>query len=279
MKASTYHRPKSIAAALDLMSCTQTKVVAGGTAINAGRIGHIENKQLVDISGLLDSRLITRTSQGWRIPMLTTWSDVLAARHLPQHMYGLKSAAERVGSPQIRNRGTVIGNLCEASAAADGTPNHLTLNTLVELQSSEETRTVTVVDFLKGEGRTTRRATELVTALIIPDPTHPTRSGFMRFALRKSFSQSLINAAAVLEFQPNSIVHSARIAIGGIGSQPFRLNKLEDSIRGLRIGTQIREQLMKFDFDLVKSDRKYPQMPREQNGVLKTLLTRLLTSL
>ena len=165
----SYLRPMELDEALAALAAQPRVVLAGGTDYYPARVGRPIDDDILDITGLTALRRITETDGAWRIPALVTWSDVIAAP-LPPLFDGLKLAAREVGGVQIQNAGTVCGNLCNASPAADGIPNLLALDARVELASVAGKRVLSVADFVTGNRRTVRRANELVTAIVVPKP-------------------------------------------------------------------------------------------------------------
>src|SRR4029077_11147134 len=121
---------------------------------------------VVDISGVSELRGISYSDTEIRIGGLTTWTDILRAP-LPRCFDALKAAAREVGSIQIQNRGTVAGNLCNASPAADGVPPLLALDAEVELASQSAVRRLPLSQFLVGNRKTLRRADEVLSAVIV----------------------------------------------------------------------------------------------------------------
>ena len=102
----------------------------------------------------------------------TTWSEIAAA-NLPPAFDALRQAAREVGSIQIQNRGTIAGNLCNASPAADGVPPLLALDAAVELASANGTRQLPLSEFITGYRRTARQPDEILSAVIVPPCCRP----------------------------------------------------------------------------------------------------------
>src|SRR5262249_61061674 len=122
---------------------------------------------LIDITSLNEIRGISIERDVIRIGGLTTWSEVIRAP-LPRCFDALKQAAREVGSVQIQNRGTVAGNLCNASPAADGVPPLLALDAQVELVSPAGKRQIPLGEFLTGNRKTLRVANEILTGILVP---------------------------------------------------------------------------------------------------------------
>ena len=126
-----YVRPEDLGQALRSLAARPALVVAGGTDVYPARVGRPPGEGLLDLSRLASLRGVEAGPEAWRIGALTTWSD-LARAGLPPALHALAQAAVEVGGPQVQNRGTVGGNLCNASPAADGVPVLLALDARVE---------------------------------------------------------------------------------------------------------------------------------------------------
>jgi CO/xanthine dehydrogenase FAD-binding subunit len=234
-----YLRPTQLNEALAALAAGPRLVLAGGTDVYPARVGRPLDDDVLDITALPELRRIEERPEGWRIPALATWTDLIEA-DLPPLFDGLKLAAREVGGVQIQNAGTVCGNLCNASPAADGVPNLLALDAEVELASSRGRRTVKAAEFVTGNRRTLRRPDELVLALNIPKPAHPARSTFLKLGARKYLVISIAMVAAVLEVAAGKI-HRARVAIGACSEVAQRLPLLERDLAGQPLDASLAE--------------------------------------
>lgn len=226
-----YLRPRSIEEAVSALAVRPWTVLAGGTDHYPARVGPRADEDIVDISALADLRGVRADDGGWRIGALTTWSEVARA-DLPPLFDGLKLAAREVGGAQIQNRGTVGGNLCNASPAADGVPPLLTLDATVELASVRGTRTLPLADFVLGNRRTARRADELMTAIVVPRPRHPARGDFLKLGARRYLVISIAMVAGTIECAADGTVAAARLAVGACSAAARRLPELERALAG-----------------------------------------------
>lgn len=209
-------------------------VVAGATDHYPARVGRAPVEDILDITAINPLRGIERTAGGgWRIGALTTWTDI-AEFDLPPMFDGLRAAALAVGGLQIQSRATIAGNLCNASPAADGTPNLLALDALVELSSMRGSRSVPVGEFVTGNRRTVRAPDELVTAIDIPAPLPDTnaRSSFVKLGSRAYLVISIAMVAAVVEVDGDGRIARARVAIGACSEVAQRLTALEQELVG-----------------------------------------------
>jgi CO/xanthine dehydrogenase FAD-binding subunit len=235
----SYLRPVELDEALAALAARPRVVLAGGTDYYPARVGRPVDDDVLDITGLSSLQAIAQRDGSWRIPALATWSDVIAA-DLPPLFDGLKLAARAVGGVQIQNAGTVCGNLCNASPAADGIPNLLALDTRVELASAAGRRVLPVAEFVTGNRRTARRPDELVTALLVPAPKQPARSTFLKLGARKYLVISIVMVGAVVETDGDKIA-AARIAVGSCSAVAKRLPDLEQRLVGHKLSPALAD--------------------------------------
>jgi CO/xanthine dehydrogenase FAD-binding subunit len=226
-----YLRPTSLPDALTALAARPCTLLAGGTDHFPARVLHVPDETILDITALPGLRGIEAHPDGWRIPALATWTDLIEA-DLPPVFEGLRVAARQVGGVQVQNAGTICGNLCNASPAADGIPNLLALDAVVELASTAGARTLPIADFVLGNRRTARRPDELVTGLRIPHPPSQARSVFLKLGARKYLVISIVMVAAVAEYAPDGRIASARVAVGACAPVARRLPELEAAIVG-----------------------------------------------
>ena len=168
-----YLRPERLEDALDALGSRGLTVLAGGTDFYPARVGKPLDEDVLDITALAELQGIRDQGDRWTLGAGVTWS-ALGAAPLPPCFDGLKAAARELGGLQVQNAGTVVGNLCNASPAADGLPNLLALDARVELAGTRGRRSLAVEDFVTGNRQTQRRPDELVTAISIPKPAPDT---------------------------------------------------------------------------------------------------------
>lgn len=226
--------PEALGALADAEREGRTIVLlAGATDYYPARVDRPIDDDILDLSGLAEARAIRRVDEGWWIPALATWTDLVDAP-LPALFDGLRLAARTVGGPQIQNRGTVVGNLVNASPAADGTPNLLALNALVTLASARGERRAPVGAFVTGNRSTLRGSDELVTGIVVPEPpvVGTARSTFLKLGSRSYLVISIAMVAAVLIVDGDGRITDARIAVGACSAVARRLPGLEASLVG-----------------------------------------------
>ena len=235
-----YLQPKTLEEALSALSQRSYTPLAGGTDFYPPRSAQIIKDPILDLSKIGSLQVIEERENHWRIGATATWSDIINA-DLPELFDCLKLAAREVGGQQIQNIGTIAGNICNASPAADSIPPLLALNAKVELESMRRTRTVNLYEFIIGNRTTSRDADELLTAITIPRPMETCVSTFLKLGARKYLVISIVMVAVVLELDVHRIIKSARIAVGSCSPVAQRLPQLEDDLIGKKVGSNFSE--------------------------------------
>lgn len=225
-----YHRPESLDAALALLADTCPRVAAGCTDLFPATERKVLPGPILDISGIAALRGVTQGSEGVTIGATTTWADLIQT-NLPPAFDGLKLAAREVGARQIQARGTLAGNLCNASPAADGVPPLLTLDAEVELRSLHGARKLALSEFIIGPRRTARAPDEIVTRLHIPAKAIEGRSFFRKLGARRYLVISIAMTAARI-VEKDGIVQEAALAIGACSPVATRLPEAEAALIG-----------------------------------------------
>ena len=223
------YRPNALDRALAFLGEGPAAVVAGGTDVFPALGLRPAPARVLDLSAVEGLRGIARAGDGWRIGAATTWTDVVRA-DLPPLFDALKQAARQVGSVQIQNTGTVAGNICNASPAADGVPVLITMEAEVELASVHGTRRIPLSDFITGPRKTDLREGEIVTALYLPH-RDGARSAFGKLGSRAYLVISIVSVAVIL-WTEGRIVSGARVAVGAASPVPMRLPDVEAALVG-----------------------------------------------
>lgn len=225
------------------MSAPGALALCGGTDVFPAHVGRPFARPVVDLSGIAELRGIEETPQAIRFGAATTWR-MIAGADLPPAFDALKAAAREVGSIQIQNRGSIGGNLCNASPAADGVPPLLCLDASVELHSQAGRRVVALSSFITGYRKTALREGEIVTAVIVPRPAAGASSAFVKLGARRYLVISILMAAAVLEKDEAGRIARAAVAVGAASPVAQRLPGLEQELRGLAPGEKPSTRVM-----------------------------------
>jgi len=231
-----YLRPTEIEEAVAALAARKLTILAGGTDFYPTRVGKPLDDDVLDITALAALRGIGEDDSHYRIGAAIRWRDLAA---LPPWCACLTLAAHEIGGMQIQNAGTLAGNICNASPAADGVPGLLVLDAAIEIASSRGRRVLPLAEFILGNRRTALRADELVTAILIPKPRRPARSTFLKLGARKYLVISIVMVAALVETESDGTIAAARVAVGACSAVAQRLTKLENDLQGRRLAPGI----------------------------------------
>lgn len=233
-----YLRPKTLWEAVSVLAASGGQILAGGTDFYPALGERLPQGNVVDITALGEIRGISFEPEYVRIGGLTTWTEVTRAS-LPRCFDALKAAAREVGSVQIQNRGTVAGNLCNASPAADGVPPLLALDAEVELACAAGSRRMPLAQFITGNRKTQRRANEILSAVLVPRRMENAASAFLKLGARKYLVISISMVAAVVLVDEDRRVAEAHLAVGSCSAAARRLHALEKDLVGRRVDSEI----------------------------------------
>lgn len=225
-----YLRPRTVDEVLQALATHGGRILAGGTDFFPALGDNPVTGPVIDISGLGGLTGIVVGDKDVRIGACTTWRTVADAS-LPRAFDALQAAAREVGAIQIQNTGTVGGNLCTASPAADGVPPLLALDAEVELKSYTGHRRLPLRDFLASYRKTLIRADEILTAVVVPR-TIDGPSAFLKLGVRRYLVISIAMVAAIVEIDRDGNLKQARVAVGACSAVAQRLHKLEHDLLG-----------------------------------------------
>ena len=253
--SETYERPDSLDAALGLLAQGEWTVIAGGTdvypmATDAHAWGGEGPRRLLDVTDIGEMRGIETRPNGHRIGGRVTWSDIVRA-DLPDYFDGLRLAAREVGGVQIQNRGTVAGNICNASPAADGVPPLLSLDAIVDIAGADGTRQLPLAQFIEGNRRTALKSGELVTGLFIPKRDSSSRATFLKLGARRYLVISIAMVAVTLDLYDAETIQDARVAVGACSEVACRLPGVEDALKGKSMTADLARVLTSEMFEVL----------------------------
>lgn len=188
---------------------------------------------LIALSRIPELRGITMLPGGEiAIGAMTTITEVCESALVRQRLTALAEGGEHLGSPLVRNRGTLGGNICNARPAADGLIPALALAAKLELRSVRGARTVSIENFVTGPGKTVREADEILSRIVFPAYDGKTGSACIKLANRKALEIAVVNVATVLTLNSGGKIAAARIAMGAVGPTPILAIKAGKFLRG-----------------------------------------------
>ncbi|MFN2145087.1 MAG: FAD binding domain-containing protein, partial [Anaerolineales bacterium] len=241
-----YFQPNTLDQALEILAEKQgsARIISGGTdlilEIEAGlRTGVTD---LIDITRIPGLDMIELDEEGHiRLGALVTHNMVAASKLVVEQGLPLAQASWEVGAPQIRNRGTVAGNLITASPANDTITPLVALNAKVRLQSVTGSREVPLSEFITGVRRNQLQPDEMLVEIIFPAMQKNQRGMFYKVGLRKAQAISVLNLAAVLNFEGDT-VSLAAITLGAVAPTIIHAGEAEAFLTGKKLTPEVIEQ-------------------------------------
>lgn len=224
-----YFQPENLKKALEIKTeyADQLKVAAGSTDLlvaNYEKLHEIE--YWLDLIKLDELKNIELQDNKLQIGAMVTHLDLMKSDLIKEKLPVLAAAAEDVGSPQIRSRGTIGGNICTSSPAGDLLAPLLSYEASFKLQSTAGERIVTAENFFVGPKRNSMEADELLTEIIIPLTENEREGSWVKVGRRKALVISTLTLSVVLEFEAAKIV-KAGVAMGSVAPTPIRLGEVE----------------------------------------------------
>lgn len=233
MMEFNYHRPQTLPQAISLLEMPGAAVMAGGTDLMVylrGRRGQgIEH--IIDLTYLPELDFIRLEGDEIHLGPLVTHTQLAQSHVLQRYAGPLAQAAAAVGSPQIRNRGTLGGNIANAAVCADTAAPLVALGAQVKLEGPGGVRTLTVEDLILGPNRT-QLDKEVLTEISFTPLPEGAGWGFVRLARREALAIARMNVAVVLERAQDGSIKDISIAPGSVLPSPARITQAEEVLLG-----------------------------------------------
>ena len=229
-----YKTPNTIEEAIELLwqAGGKAKIIAGGTDLVIGlRNGDLSPQFIVDITRIEDLRKIEEKNGMVSIGAAITHSEIASSSLVKKYGKVLSDAASEIGSPQIRNMGTIGGNIINASPAADTIPPLMVLNAMGRVVSKEGEREVPLDQLFKGPYKTNLKPHDLLVQITFQKLPPETKSSFVRLARRNAMAIARMNVAIILQIGKNRI-EDVRIAVGSVTPTPQRMSEAETFLKG-----------------------------------------------
>ncbi|HAM34611.1 MAG TPA: hypothetical protein DEB40_03110 [Elusimicrobia bacterium] len=228
-------RPETAAEAVATLSQhPQAIPLAGGTDLMVlWNMGNLNERSILDVSGISEWRSIQKTAAGLSVGALVTHAHIQDDPVLCREFPLLARAAAVVGATQIQNRGTLGGNIANASPAADTFPALAVYEATIKTASPAGARSIPFSEFFAGVKKTTLRPGELIAAVELPFlAQQPARQVFRKVGTRAAMAISKTVAAGLLWLNEDGTVRELRFALGSMAPTVRRLRAAEGHIRG-----------------------------------------------
>ncbi len=242
-----YVKPKSVEEALKLLDASddgKVKVFAGGTDVIPklkGRLIKIP-ELLVDLKGISElAYLENEEGAGLRIGALATISEVGSAPFVKKRFPMLSQAAKAIASTQVQNRGTIVGNICNAVPSADSAPALLCLGAEVICVSKKGERTIKMEDFFTGPNKTVVGLKEMVKEIRIPKMSESSSGVYIKLSPRSKMDLAVVGVG-VMVVRKGGVFKDVKIGLGAVAPTPFRARKAERLLAGAKIDDEVIER-------------------------------------
>lgn len=238
-----YYRPKTLHELKNILGELQgeSRILAGGTDIVPGFVQESSRftsiKNLIDINFISDLKHIRRFDGQVSIGSTVTFTEIIKSEILQTHFPLLVKAAQTVGSVQIRNKATAVGNFVNNAPCADSVPPLLVYDARIKIISRDGERVIPLNDFLLNSYETQLSNNECVTEILIPIPTKNFIGDFYKLGRRSAISISRISLAFLL-YQEEKIIKELRLASGAITPIGKRFYELENSFVGREVNSE-----------------------------------------
>ncbi|MSQ71214.1 MAG: xanthine dehydrogenase family protein subunit M [Betaproteobacteria bacterium] len=270
-----YLRPGSLPEAIAALTARPFAIIAGGTDFYPARVGRPVAEDVLDITRVTELRGVREEADAWHVGALATWTELINTA-LPAYFAGLKLAAREIGGVQIQNTGTLAGNVCNASPAADGVPALLALDAQIELAGAHGVRRLPVAAFLVANRKTARKPDELVTGIRVPKWPAGTRADFFKLGSRKYLVISIAMVSTVIAVDANGVITRCGVAVGACSAVAQRLSALEAKLVGKRLAPDLADLVVPADLQPLSPIADVRGTPEYRLDVVQTLLKRAL---
>jgi len=229
-----YYAPDSLAETCEVLNRfgPQARILAGGTdVISKMKSGILTPEILISLKKLEGLKTIEYVlGKGVVIGARATHNDLVSSPILNDKYLSVSEAAHHMASNQIRNIGTVGGNLCNAVPSADLPPILIALGAAIKLLGPNGARSMLLEDFFTGPMKTVIAYNEILTEIVIPDQSS-TGSHYIKFGLRKSGALAVVGLAVAVTVN-DGVINEAKIVIGAAAPTPMRAREAEAHLRG-----------------------------------------------
>lgn len=246
LKGFEFLNPRSILEACQYLEQygSSAKLIAGGTDLVVQMKGKLlAPNPLIDLQRVPELSGIQRNGRALRIGALVRHAELERSPLLQGGWAILGEAAHKIGSPQIRNLGTIGGNLSNASPAADTAPALLVLEGELTLASSRGQRRIPIDAFFEGPGMTVLQKDEILKEIWIPEAPLNARTAYLKLGRRKSLDLALVSVAVLLAVDPETkSCQEARVALGAVAPRPIRAKGTEQFLLGKTLEEGVIEE-------------------------------------
>ncbi|MGB9750473.1 MAG: FAD binding domain-containing protein [Caldisericia bacterium] len=236
MKEFEYYRAKNLKEALNYSKTfgKNKRFLAGGTDLIVRlKDNLIKEENIIDIQNIEELKGINEVNDEIHIGALTTFSEIIESDLLKKYSPLIVEASKKVGSPQIRNKGTIGGNICNASPAGDSIPPLFCEDAKLFLESSSDSRIVNIEDFFIGPGKTILKDDEILVKIIIKKWKKGESGFFNKLGQRNALTIAIASSCIKIK-KSDGRIDDIKIALGSVSPTVVRAKRVENLLKNLK---------------------------------------------
>jgi CO/xanthine dehydrogenase FAD-binding subunit len=280
MKNFQYFSPKTLNEVIALLESfgENAFVMAGGTDLLVRMKNGEKNPAcLIDLKGIPKLEHIDYgDNEGVKIGALSSIADIEKHPCLIKYYSALAEAASSIGSAQIRNKGTIGGNLCNASPSADMAPPLIVMDAVFRTFGKAGERVIRSEDFFMGPGKTILQSCEVLTEIQVPRPPVKSGAAYLKFSRRGGLDLAIVGVACLLAVSRGSCCERARISMGAVAPTPLRAKKAETLMTGEKISDELIEEAAEVASQEAKPISDIRASANYRIEIIKTLVRRAI---
>jgi carbon-monoxide dehydrogenase medium subunit len=233
-----YESPETIEAAVALLAGrkTRTRVLAGGTDLLVQlRAGMIEPDVVVDIKRIPELREITEEDGGFRIGAAVAGAELMEHPGVKRLWPGVVEAVDLIGSTQIQGRASMVGNLCNASPAADSVPAMIAAGAVARVAGPHGVRDLTLEQVVTAPGQTSLDDGEIIISIFLAARPKNSGDAYLRFIPRTEMDIAVVGAGVNLTLDDDGVCTAARVGLGAVAATPLLVNSAAKALIGTRV--------------------------------------------
>jgi CO/xanthine dehydrogenase Mo-binding subunit/CO/xanthine dehydrogenase FAD-binding subunit len=246
--------PASLDESIDILNKKKCKILAGGTDLIIRLRMKSEQQELLNIYNLPQLKGITENNSGISIGSLVTFSEIIKNKIIVTNFPVLVKACSLIGSPQIRNRATIGGNIVNAAPCADAVPPLILYNAKLILKSQKGTREIKIQDFIIKSYQTKIKPDEILVSIKVPKPEKKYYYSYFQLGRRNALNITRMSISAIVSLDKNNLVEECRLVDGSLFSHSQRLTVIEDLITGKELNNIIISEIEKPLFELINRE-------------------------
>jgi aerobic carbon-monoxide dehydrogenase medium subunit len=241
-----YEAPQTFEAAVALLAAAsgEARVLAGGTDLLVQlRSGLIEPELVVDIKRIPEVHEIRAEQGGFRIGAAVTGAELGEHPEVKKMWPGVVEAAQLIGSTQVQGRATMVGNMCNASPAADSVPAMIAAGAIVRIVGPGGQRELPVEEMCIAPGQTALEKGEVVASVLLPARPPRTGDAYLRFIPRTEMDIAVVGCGVCLTLGEDGACTAARVGLGAVAPRPLLVTEAADALIGTRVDADALERL------------------------------------